>query len=106
MYGEQARFDANMDAAQKTAADLIAIAIDYTAHPVSNYHQQVKIADRALDISEAQRRHAQDAYWPHELDFMEDLANPGSRRKHRGHGPELWRQADRHPLQRACPTAG
>lgn len=60
-HGEQTRFDADMDAARirKTAADII--AVDNAARAgVSNYRQQVKIADRALDISEAQRRHAQD----------------------------------------------
>lgn len=76
MKGEQARFDANMDAARirKTAADII--AVDNAARAVSNYRQQHDVADRALDISEAQRRHAQATYWPRELEFMEEFANP------------------------------
>lgn len=76
MYGEQARFDANMDAARirKTAADII--GIDNAARAVSNYRKQVKIADRTQVVSEAQQRHARATYWPRELDFMEEFANP------------------------------
>lgn len=76
MHGEQARFDANMDAARirKTAADII--AIDNAAHAVSSYRHQRDITDRALGISEAQQRHAEATYWPRELDFMEEFANP------------------------------
>ncbi|WP_315136729.1 hypothetical protein [Achromobacter marplatensis] len=76
IHGEQARFYANLDAARirKTATDVI--AVDNAARAVSNYRQQQGIASRALAISEEQQRHAQDVYWPRELQFMEEFANP------------------------------
>lgn len=75
--GEQIRSDAVQNAARIRQAVALVIAIDNAQQVIDGYNKQHAIAQRSVNISERQQWRLQSVFWPRELDFLAEFANPG-----------------------------
>lgn len=74
--GERLRADAVQQAARIRQATAILIAVDNAFRVIDNFKKQRDVADRMLKIAEEQQDHMENVYWPRELQFLEEFANP------------------------------
>lgn len=73
---EKIRAEGITDAANIRRVGAIAMAIDNASQLISNYKKQRDISDRMLAIAEDERKHAQQTYWPRELEFLNEFGTP------------------------------
>lgn len=74
--GEKLRAAAVQSAATIKSSVATAIAAANAEQAVSNFRSQRDISRRSLAIAQAQQKRLQDVFWPHELEFLEEYANP------------------------------
>lgn len=74
--GEKIRADAVKQGALIRQAAAVLIAIDNAAQALKNYKQQRDIASRSMKIAEEVQKHAQNTYWPRELEFLAEFGTP------------------------------
>lgn len=74
--GEKLRAESVKNAALMRQAVAVVIAVDNAAQALKNYKQQRDIANRSLKIAEEVRKHAQNTYWPRELEFLAEYGTP------------------------------
>lgn len=74
--GEKLRAAAVQSAATIKSSVATAIAAANAEQAVSNFRSQRDISKRSLAIAQTQQKRLQDVFWPHELEFLEEYANP------------------------------
>ena len=77
--GEKLRADAVRQASLIKKATAAVIAIDNAMRVIDNYNMQRDIANRTTKIAEEQQGFMENTYWPRELEFLEEFANPEER---------------------------
>lgn len=77
--GELIRASAVKQASLIRQATAILIAVDNSFRVIENYRKQRDIADRSTRMSEEQQSHLENTYWPRELQFLNEFANPEER---------------------------
>lgn len=74
--GEQIRAEGVRDAMLIRQATAVAAAIANASDMIANYKKQRDIQDLALKISEEEKQHLKDVYWPRELEFLKEFGTP------------------------------
>jgi len=74
--GEKLRLDAQQQVAMLKAIELGLIAADNAADLIDNYRKQRDIQDRAMALAEEEQAQLQGTFWPKELQFLGEFANP------------------------------
>ena len=73
---EKKRADAVKFASNWKLGQAIVMAIDNAAQLISNYKKQNDIADEAMSMMEANRKHMKNVFWSHELRFLAEYCSP------------------------------
>jgi hypothetical protein len=74
--GEKKRLDAQQEVAIIKAIELGIIAAVNAADMIDNYRKQRDIQDRGLALAEEAQAQLQGTFWPRELQFLAEFANP------------------------------
>lgn len=74
--GEKLRAAAVQSAATIKSSVATAIAAANADQAVSNFRSQRDISRRSLAIAQIQQKRLQEVFWPHELEFLQEYANP------------------------------
>lgn len=74
--GEKLRAAAVQAAATIKSSTATAIAASNAEQAVSNFRSQRDISQRSLALAQAQQARMQNVFWPRELEFLQEYANP------------------------------
>lgn len=77
--GEKLRADAVRQASLIRGATAAIIAVDNAMQVIDNYSRQRDLANRTTKMAEEQQKHMEETYWPRELEFLNEFANPEER---------------------------